>query len=296
MSINAGTRVEVLSLAGTDEDGGGGLKQIRSSREIGLLGRGMALHSSHINCLVFDKRGIRLFTGDGAGVVNVWRCNGDPSDTSSYRVIKRIEHPDVNGLPIVSLSVSDSTNSLLVHAQQSILRLIELKYYRSPHSGFNGAFCGQDIVRSCFSADGRYVLSGSKDGCAYVWTASTGMLVEPCPISGHRFGRTLSIVAWHPNQHLCALTTKGDSCPVLLFEADRDKVDPDQALEAAEITRKRLEGMEMDPEKLAEMDEDDLTAAQMDGEWCCFLSFIFSRSRPLSLTLAVCFEMSYALL
>jgi WD40 repeat protein len=41
-----------------------------SSREIGNLGRNLQLHKSRINALLFDKRGIRLFTGDGAGVVS----------------------------------------------------------------------------------------------------------------------------------------------------------------------------------------------------------------------------------
>ena len=159
-----------------------------SLREIGQLGRGVALHSSRINTLLFDRRGIRLFSGDGAGVVNVWRCNGDPADVASYRVIKRIEHPDVNGLPINSLSVSDATNTLLIHAKQSILRLVELKYYRSPHPGFNGAHCGYEPVQSCLSADGRYVLSGSKTGGAHVWKSATGVPVDPAPIRGHRFG------------------------------------------------------------------------------------------------------------
>jgi WD40 repeat protein len=236
-----------------------------STREIGSLGRGVALHSSRINVLVFDRRGIRLFTGDGAGVVNVWRCNGDPAETASYRVIKRIEHPDVNGHPISSISVSDVTNTLLVHAKQSIIRMIELKYYRSPHPGFTGAHCGSDIVQSCFSADGRYVLSGSRTGGAHVWKSATGVAVFPAPIRGHRFGQTLSCVAWHPNQHLCALTSRGDGCPILLMEADRDKVNPDEALEASEIMKKRLETMEMDPDELALMDESELTTEQLKG-------------------------------
>jgi len=70
-------------------------------------------------------------------------------------------------------------------------------------------------------------------------------------------------VAWHPNQHLCALSSRGEGCPILLLEADRDKIDPDAALEASEIMRKRLEEMEMDPERLAVMDEDDLSTAQL---------------------------------
>ena len=215
--------------------------------------------------MVFDRRGIRLFTGDGVGVVNVWRCNGAPEDINSYRVIKRIEHPDVNKMPILSLSVSDATNSLLIHAQQSVLRLVELKYYRSPHSGFTGVSCGAEHVRSCFSADGRYVLSGSKSGGAHIWKADSGEPVQPAAIRGHKFGRTLSTVAWHPSQHLCALSSGGAGCPILLLEADRDKVRPGDAIEASEIMRKRQENLEMNPEKLAEMDEEDLTQAQLEG-------------------------------
>ena len=44
-----------------------------TSRELGNLGRNLQLHKSRINALLFDRRGIRLFTGDGDGVVNVWR-------------------------------------------------------------------------------------------------------------------------------------------------------------------------------------------------------------------------------
>ena len=244
-----------------------------SAREIGQLGRGVALHSSRINTLMFDRRGIRLFTGDGAGVVNVWRCNGDPADTASYRVIKRIEHPDVNGHPIVSLDVSDVTNTLLIHAKQSIIRLVELKYYRSPHSGFTGAHCGFEPVQSCFSADGRYVLSGSMTGGAHVWKSASGVPVDPAPIRGHRFGQSLTCVAWHPNQHLCAMSSRGDGCPILLMEADRDKVDPDMALEASEIMKQRLENMEMDPDKLALMEQHVLTTEQLAGTFSFFVSF-----------------------
>ena len=243
----------------------GDLGPPQPAREIGQLGRGVALHSSRINTLIFDRRGIRLFTGDGVGVVNVWRCNGDPADIASYRVIKRIEHPDINGHAIMSLSVSDVTNTLLIHAKQSIIRLVELKYYRSPHPGFTGAHCGFEPVESCFSADGRYVLSGSMTGGAHVWKSATGVPVEPAPIRGHRFGQALTCVAWHPNQHLCAMSSRGDGCPILLMEADRDKVNPDTALEASEIMKQRLENMEMDPDKLALMEQDELTTEQMTG-------------------------------
>jgi hypothetical protein len=58
-----------------------------------------------------------------------------------------------------------------------------------------------------------------------------GVPVDPAPIRGHRFGGPLMCVAWHPNQHLCALSSRGDGCPILLLEADRDKIDPDMALE-----------------------------------------------------------------
>ena len=184
--VRTGASALANRLSGNTENLANGLPT--PAREIGQLGRGVALHSSRINALIFDRRGIRLFTGDGAGVVNVWRCNGDPADTASYRVIKRIEHPDVNGSPIASLSVSDVTNTLLIHAKQSIIRMVELKYYRSAHSGFSGAPCGSEHVVSCFSADGRYVLSGSMTGGAHVWKSSSGVAVYPAPIRGHRFG------------------------------------------------------------------------------------------------------------
>jgi hypothetical protein len=61
------------------------------------------------------------------------------------------------------------------------------------------------------------------------------------------------------------MSSRGDGCPILLMEADRDKVNPDTALEASEIMKQRLENMEMDPDKLALMEQDELTTEQMTG-------------------------------
>ena len=196
----------------------------KAARELGKLGRGVP-HASRINALVFDKRGIRLFSGDGPGVVNVWRCNGAPEDTNSYRVIKRIEHPDVNRMPIISLSVSDATNSLLIHAQQSVLRLVEPSITDLLTKALLYQLYGPcSLVLLC-----RWQVCAQRVavGGAYIWKASTGEAVQPAEIRGHRFGRTM--VAWHPSQHLCALSSGGAGCPILMLEADRDKVRPDEA-------------------------------------------------------------------
>ena len=114
-----------------------------------------------------------------------------------------------------------------------------------------------------------------------------GIAVFPAPIRGHRFGHTLTCVAWHPNQHLCALSSRGDGCPILLMEADRDKVHPDQALEASEIMKERMANMVMDPEELALMGKRPFCSANTPSLTHRRFHCSFSHSLILSFSLSL---------
>ena len=78
-------------------------------------------------------------------------------------------------------------------------------------------------IGSCFSPDGRWVLAGSEDGNACIWyTRSTASYKNA--LVTHRFGGALCGVAWHKSQHVVALCSYEQGAPILVLEADRDKV------------------------------------------------------------------------
>ena len=83
---------------------------------------------------------------------------------------------------------------------------------------------GMANIGSCFSADGRWVIAGSEEGHASIWyTRSTASYKNE--LVTHRFGGSLCGVAWHKSQHVVAMCSYEDGAPILLLEADRDKVD-----------------------------------------------------------------------
>lgn len=125
-------------------------------RELGLLG-GTILHDRYVNAITMDKRTARIYTGDGEGVVVVWKRNGDPCDPKSYSVLNRLKHPDLGGKPLASLMVHPRRRKgqLLVLAQQNCMRLVDLYTYRSANGGYPGVKCRQSKSTAIFSPDGR---------------------------------------------------------------------------------------------------------------------------------------------
>ena len=177
-------------------------------------------HKTRINCLTFDNRGLKLISADAQGVVIVWRCHGDLTEPSSYTLLKKLDV--VEKMPIHSIDFC--REHLLIHAEQNIIRIVELKRYKLIHGGFTGVRSGMANIGSCFSADGRWVIAGSEEGHAFIWyTRSTASYKNE--LVTHRFGGSLCGVAWHKSQHVVAMCSYEDGAPILLLEADRDKVD-----------------------------------------------------------------------
>ena len=78
----------------------------------GLIGAGKDYHTNRINAIAWDDKGTRLFTGDGDGNVCVWRAD-DYSDPRSYKLVRRVPNPALDGKAITSLSVSVGTPDLV---------------------------------------------------------------------------------------------------------------------------------------------------------------------------------------
>jgi jouberin len=214
-------------------------------------------HKTRVNCVMFDKRGLKMFSADALGIVVVWRCHGDLSDPGSYTMLKRLDV--VEGKPIHSIDFC--REHLLVHAEQNILRIIELKKYQHVHEGLSGAQCNNANIGSCFSADGRWVLSGSEDGCANVWYTKSSATYKN-PLSTHRYGGRMCGVAWHATQHVVALCSYDDNAPILLLEADRDKLTIGQLDQAMSLPEQSLVTKDGELDETAVFDGVELTATQ----------------------------------
>ena len=100
---------------GGDPFPGGASEKTSSSRAFkGLIGYGKDYHTNRINAIAWDSKGTRLFTGDGDGNVCVWRAD-DYADPRSYKLVRRVPNPALEGKAITSLSVSVGTPQLVRH-------------------------------------------------------------------------------------------------------------------------------------------------------------------------------------
>ena len=189
----------------------------------GRLNGGRNDHESHVTACAFDDAGVRLFTGSGDGVVKVWRLTRDqePANPASWQNVRTLVDNVLKGNCITSISVNPVEKEMLVHAQKNCLRVFELSArYPLARKQFLGVHCQSSMVRSCFSPDGRYVVSGSEAGRACFWRAATGAPVRSSACGALGYGRTLCDVSWHPKEHLVAMCCFGGDYPILLFEAE----------------------------------------------------------------------------
>lgn len=71
-------------------------------------------------------------------------------------------------------------------------------------------------MKSTFSPDGQYILSGSEDGCVVLWTVRKAEVV-PVKEWTCRFDTPVTAVAWNRVENMVAFSSFGDSQPVLVF-------------------------------------------------------------------------------
>ncbi|XP_018587251.2 jouberin [Scleropages formosus] len=178
-------------------------------------------HKTFINALCFDSEGMRMYSGDNGGSIVVWNSPAESGasqrTTQLWNVEREIGESDLKGISISGLEVHPNGRRLLIHAKDSIVRVMDLRILVVKK--YVGITNYRERIRSTFSPCGSFIFSGSEDGMAYVWNADTGdrvaVYTELC------YPRPLRDVAFHPHENMVAFCAFGDNQPVLVYIYDR---------------------------------------------------------------------------
>ncbi|XP_060790422.1 jouberin isoform X1 [Neoarius graeffei] len=178
-------------------------------------------HKTFINALCFDSEGNRMFSADNAGIIIAWSTKVEGGSWHGavrlWKIEKEIKESDLNGISISFLQVHPNGRRLLIHAKDSVLRVMDLRIFAIKK--YIGATNYRERINSTFTPCGNFIFSGSEDGFAYVWNAETGDQVavysELC------YPTALRGVAFHPHEHLVAFCAFGQNQPIQLYVFDR---------------------------------------------------------------------------
>ncbi|XP_068437045.1 jouberin isoform X2 [Clinocottus analis] len=178
-------------------------------------------HNSFINSICFDSEGRRMFSADNTGLILVWKTSINDSKRHQpchrWCVEMKIDESDLKGVPINMLQLHPNGRCLLIHAKDSVLRVMDLRILAVKK--YIGATNYRERIYSTFTPCGNFIFSGSEDGMAYVWNTDTGDQVAV--YSELLYPTALHGVAFHPHENMVAFSAFGQSQPVRLYLYDR---------------------------------------------------------------------------
>ncbi|KAM7376200.1 hypothetical protein PAMP_005943 [Pampus punctatissimus] len=171
--------------------------------------------------LLQEFEGRRMFSADNTGLIIVWKTlvNDRKQRQPCHRwcIEKKIGESDLNGVPINMMQLHPNGRCLLIHAKDSVLRMMDLRILAVKK--YTGATNYRERIYSTFTPCGNFIFSGSEDGMAYVWNTDTGDQVavysELC------YPTALHGVSFHPHENMVAFCAFGQSQPVHVYLYDR---------------------------------------------------------------------------
>lgn len=129
----------------------------------------------------------------------------------TYDLRKGQLRTDVVASPVTSIALTQDADCLLVSTLDSTVRLFD-----RANGGMLQAFVGgkntQYRVRSCFSSNDAYAVSGSEDGCVRAWDVFDGHVAYELP--DHN-GAVITDVAMHPSRP--AMATVGVDASLSIY-------------------------------------------------------------------------------
>ncbi|XP_024912762.1 jouberin isoform X2 [Cynoglossus semilaevis] len=177
-------------------------------------------HNSFINTICFDPEGGRMFSADNMGLIIVWKSSVKESRRQQpchrWCVEKTFDERELRGVPINRLQLHPNGRCLLIHAKDSVLRMMDLRILAVKK--YTGATNYRERIYSTFTPCGSFIFSGSEDGMAYVWNTDTGDQVavynELC------YPTALHCVSFHPHENMVAFCGYGQRQPVQVYLYD----------------------------------------------------------------------------
>lgn len=217
-------------------------------------------HDGAIHCVAIDERTKYLITADSVGDILVWKLDARgwyqllrklrkdvtvPGNTAiktdattrnkfdEGSVLSLHIHPDkLKGLMLVlsrqpaTLKVLSLTTYKLVHFCENFTGLPSYLVREDGHTFSAGVF-----HRAAFSADGRFILcccataAGEESNVSHyrllAWDTESGNPIPYWPLSTLTFPYPIRSIAWHPSQHLIAVSMVGPGAAVVLYSTDR---------------------------------------------------------------------------
>eukprot|EP00041_Stephanoeca_diplocostata_P036538 m.1339187 g.1339187 ORF g.1339187 m.1339187 type:complete len:1428 (-) comp24885_c1_seq6:89-4372(-) len=184
----------------------------------------LAVHDLHVNSLVFDKTGVKMFTADESGCICVWVRSTDATanaqtprrSRAAWTHHQTVRDREMLGVGINRLHVHPSGRRVLVHGKDNVVRMLDLRTYTFMQH-YHGTSTANSPVGSSISACGGFVLGGSDDGTALLWDADTGAVAHTFAHLG--ISGPVTAVAWHPLDNLAAFCSFGNGQPVVVCRA-----------------------------------------------------------------------------
>ncbi|XP_073726052.1 jouberin isoform X2 [Misgurnus anguillicaudatus] len=178
-------------------------------------------HKTFINTLCFDTEGSRMFSADNSGIIIIWGtkvvAGSRRGATRQWSIEREIKEADLQGVSINSLELHPNGRRLLIHAKDSVLRVMDLRILAVKK--YIGATNYRDRINSTFTPCGSFIFSGSEDGLAYVWNSETGDQVAV--YSELSYSSALRAVAFHPHENMVAFCAFGQNQPIHIYVYDR---------------------------------------------------------------------------
>jgi len=182
-------------------------------------------HESHINSILCSTDGVRMYTAGGTGWVIVWRFNDTERPVEhlddKYRMAMDLK-TEIGEYPITSLRAHPMGQCVLVQGKDNKVRAIEASEPYHVVQGYSGLTSYKHNVKSTYSPDGRWIVSGSEDGRLYFWNAKTGGIDTEKMSQFPTLAVPVYDVAWHPSQHMLAITSYGRGQRIFIYTTEQD--------------------------------------------------------------------------
>ncbi|KAF5303974.1 hypothetical protein FQA39_LY01759 [Lamprigera yunnana] len=173
-------------------------------------------HKGYVTSLCFSKKHLYLYSSDSVGNVNEWKRDDD-----NWALKRELTWIDLKGIIINQILLHKRERRLLIHARDSVIRIIDLKT-GCTLQWLKGAMNNRFRTICSFSPCGTFVFAGGEYGSVSVWNIDLGQLVANYTVYSLFNISNLAVhcVLFHPHDNIIAIAHYGNALPILLCTYD----------------------------------------------------------------------------